>query len=204
MTDKLFTSPRGAVAALILAQARPHWGLMMLRGVAGIAFGAIAMAMPGPTLVSLAVLFAAYMLVDGVFAIAAAFHAAREHQSWIWFALGGAVDIVVAVIALAWPAVTIAAFVAIAAAWALISGVFMIIAAFRAAAHDGRWLLGLGGAVSVAWGVLLLVWPVAGALTMVLWLGAYTLVFGITLVVLAFKLRSAEKAAEGHSRTATA
>lgn len=204
MADKLFTSPRGAVAALILAQARPHWGLMMLRGVSGIAFGVIAMAMPGPTLVSLALLFAAYMLVDGVFAIAAAFHAARGHQSWIWFALGGAVDIVVAVIALAWPAVTIAAFVAIAAAWALVSGAFMIIAAFRAAAHDGRWLLGLGGAVSVGWGVLLLVWPVAGALTMVLWLGAYALVFGVALVVLAFKLRSAEKAAEGHSRTATA
>ncbi len=195
MTDNVFTPPEARLR--VLALTRPSWTLMLLRGLAGILFGVIAIALPGPTLVSLALLFAAYMLVDGVFAIAATFHAARSRQSWVWFALGGVANIVAAVIALAWPAVTIVAFVLITAIWALVSGVFMIIAALRAAGHDGRWLLGLGGVISVGWGVLLLVWPVLGALTMVLWLGAYTLVFGITFVVLALRLRSEEKAAEG-------
>ena len=194
MTENAFTPPEAGLR--VLALTRPSWTLMLLRGLAGVLFGVIAIALPGPTLVTLALLFAAFMLVDGVFAIAAAFHAARSRQSWVWFALGGVADIVVAVIALAWPAVTIVAFVAITAAWALVSGVFMIIAAFRAAGHHGRWLLGLGGLISAGWGVLLLTWPVAGALTMVLWLGAYALVFGITFLVLAFRLHSQEKAAQ--------
>jgi uncharacterized membrane protein HdeD (DUF308 family) len=151
-------------------------------------FGLLAIALPGPTLTSLVLVFAAYMLVDGVFAFASAVHAARAREPWIWFTLEGIANIVVAVVTWTWPALTVLAFVAVAAAWALISGLFMVFAAINSAAR-GRWLLGLGGLVSVIWGLLLLGWPVAAALTMVLWVGVYALVFGITFIILAFRAR---------------
>jgi uncharacterized membrane protein HdeD (DUF308 family) len=165
------------------------WGWMLLRGLAGVLFGLLAILLPGVTLTSLVMVFAAYMLVDGLFAFAAAVHATRAHEPWIWITLEGIANIAVAVVAWTWPALTVLAFVAIAAAWAVISGLFLIFAAINSVARSGRWLIGLGGLVSVVWGVALLVWPIAGALTMVLWVGAYALVFGITFIILAFRMR---------------
>ena len=45
------------------------------------------------------------------------------------------------------------------------------------------------GVVSVVWGVLLLIDQVLGAVVLTIWLGAYALVFGISMLVLAFRLR---------------
>jgi len=42
--------------------------------------------------------------------------------------------------------------------------------------------------VSVVWGVLLFLWPGAGALVLTWWLGAYALVFGVTLLFLSARL----------------
>jgi uncharacterized membrane protein HdeD (DUF308 family) len=66
----------------------------------------------------------------------------------------------------------------------------MLVAAFKLNIEHGRWWLVLGGAVSVAYGVLLIVTPLIGALVLTWWFGAYALVFGIALLVLAFRLRA--------------
>jgi len=141
-------------------------------------------------MLSLVLLFAAYMLVDGVLAIVAAVRAARQRERWGLLVLEGVVDIIAGVVAFLWPGITVIAFVLIVAAWAIVSGGLMLGAAIRLKIDHGRWWLAFGGIVSLIYGALLIVAPLIGALVMTWWLGAYALVFGIALLVLAFKLRA--------------
>jgi uncharacterized membrane protein HdeD (DUF308 family) len=171
----------------VLAQ---NWWALALRGVLGILFGLIALVVPAATMLSLALLFSAYMLVDGVFAIVSAVRAARAHERWGLLLLEGIVNIAVGVIAFLWPASAVLAFVLLVAAWALLSGGLMLGAAFRLKEDHGRWWLALGGIVSIVYGGLLVLAPAIGALVLTWWLGAYALIFGIALLVLAFKLRA--------------
>lgn len=175
----------GAMSAL-LAQ---NWWTVALRGVAAIIFGLIALVLPGVTIASLVILFAAYMLVDGVFAIIGAVRAAARHERWGLLVLEGIADIAAGAVAILWPGITVLTFVFLSAAWAIVSGGLMLGAAFRLAKDHGRWWLALGGIVSIIWGILLIVAPIAGAVVMTWWLGAYAFVFGIMLLVLGFRLR---------------
>ena len=135
-------------------------------------------------------LFAGGAFVDGVFAIVSAVRAAREGQRWGLLVLEGPVNIATAAIAVLWPGITVLAFVLLIAAWAILSGALMLGAAFRIETRDGRWWLGLGGVVSLIYGALLVVAPIIGAMVLTWWLGAYALVFGVALIVLANKLRA--------------
>lgn len=166
-----------------------NWWAVGLRGLFAIIFGVIALLLPGLTLASLVLLFAAYMMVDGIFAIIAAVRAARSGERWGLLVLEGIVDFAAGAIALFWPLVTVVAFVYLLGAWAIISGVLLWAAAFRLIIAHGRWWMALGGVVSVAWGVLLLTLPLTGAIVLTWWLGAYALVFGVALLALAFRLR---------------
>ena len=82
------------------------------------------------------------------------------------------------------------AFVLLVAIWALVSGSLMTVAAFRLNVEHGRWWLAFSGIVSIAYGLLLIVTPLIGALVLTWWLGAYAILFGAALLILAFKLRS--------------
>ena len=172
------------------ARLAQNWWAIALRGVFAILFGVIAVLLPGVTLTALALLFAAYMLVDGVFAIVAAVRAAKQHERWGWLVFEGIADLIAGAIAVIWPLITIVAFVLLLAAWAIVSGVLLIGAALRLNPTHGRWLMVLSGVVSVAWGILLVLWPIIGAVVLTWWIGAYAFVFGILLLILAFRLRS--------------
>jgi uncharacterized membrane protein HdeD (DUF308 family) len=167
-----------------------NWWAVALRGVVGILFGIIALVMPGATMLSLVLVFAAYMLVDGVLAIVSAVRAARHREKWGWLILEGAVNIVTAVLAVLLPGLTVVAFVLLVAFWALLSGGLMLGAAFRLKADHGRGWLIFGGIVSIIYGALLVIAPLIGAIVLTWWLGAYALIFGIALLILAFKLRA--------------
>jgi uncharacterized membrane protein HdeD (DUF308 family) len=180
------TSPQYGDLVAVLAR---NWWAIAIRGVLGILFGLVALFLPGATMLSLVLLFAAYIFVDGVFGIIAAVGAARQHQRWGLLVLEGVINIAAAVIAVVWPGITVLVFVLLVAVWALLSGVMMIWAAFRLEFADGRGWLVFGGMVSVIYGVLLIVAPMIGALVLTWWLGAYALVFGVSLLVLAFRLR---------------
>jgi uncharacterized membrane protein HdeD (DUF308 family) len=177
---------RSSAMSALLAQ---NWWAVALRGAFAILFGVIALVTPGVTIASLVLLFAAYMLVDGVFAIVSAVRAAAHHERWGLLVLEGVCDIAAGAIALVWPGITVLTFVFLSAAWAILSGGLMLGAAFRLAKDHGRWWLALGGIVSIVWGLLLIVAPGAAALVMTWWLGAYALMFGIMLLVLGFQLR---------------
>ncbi len=167
-----------------------NWWAIAIRGVLGILFGLVALFLPGATMLSLVLIFAAYTLLDGVFAIISAVRAAGAHERWGLLVLEGIVDIVVAGIAVFWPAITVVAFVLLVAFWAIVTGGLMLWAAFRLDPDSGRWWLVLGGIVSLLYGVLLIVAPMVGALVLTWWLGAYALIFGVALLVLAFRLRA--------------
>ena len=168
-----------------------NWWLFTLRGILGIIFGCIALIFPGPTMLSLVIFFSAYMLVDGVFGIISAVRAIRRKDDrWGLLIFEGLLDIAVGVIAFLWPGITVLAFVLLIAAWAIVSGGLMMAAGFRLNIDHGRWWLVLGGLLSLAYGVLLVITPLIGAIVLTWWLGAYALVFGVALVVFSFKLRS--------------
>jgi len=166
-----------------------NWWAIALRGGFAIIFGVVAVLLPGVTLAALVLLFAAYMLVDGVLAVVAGLRAARRHERWGWLTLEGIADLVAGAIAFAWPLTTVLAFAYLMGAWAIVSGALLLRATFRLRPTHGKWLMGLGGAISVIWGFLLLLQPVIGALVLTWWIGAYALFFGGALLALAFRLR---------------
>jgi uncharacterized membrane protein HdeD (DUF308 family) len=167
-----------------------YWWALALRGLFGVLFGVIAFAMPGVTMVSLVWLFAAYMLADGVLAIIAGVRAARRRDKWGLLVLEGIANLIAGVLAFVWPGITILALVLLIAAWAVVSGALMLAAAFRLTVRHGRWWMVVSGLLSIVWGVLLTVFPIAGAVVLTWWIGAYALVFGVLLLALAFRLRS--------------
>ena len=171
----------------VLAQ---NWWAIGIRGVLGILFGLIALFLPGATMLSLVLLFAAYAFVDGVFGIVSAVRAAREHERWGYLVLEGLVNIAAAAVAVLWPGLTVVVFVLLVAFWAIFTGILELAAAFRLKIDDGRWWLVFGGGLSVIYGVLLIVAPIIGAVVLTWWIGAYALVFGVSLVMLALGLRN--------------
>jgi len=172
----------------IVAVLAKNWWAIGIRGVLGILFGLVALFLPGATMLSLVLVFAAYAFVDGVFAIVSAVKEARQHERWGYLVLEGLVNIATAAIAVFWPGITVVAFVLLVAFWAILTGVLELMAAFRLDFIDGRGWLIFGGIVSLLYGALLIIAPMVGAVVLTWWLGAYALVFGVCLVVLAFKL----------------
>lgn len=178
-----------------------NWWALALRGVLGIIAGLIALFLPNVTLAALVLLFAAYMLVDGVFAMVAGLRAARRHErSWPLF-LEGIAGILAGVIAIVWPGITLLALVYLVGAWAIVSGVLLIAGAFRPEAQR-EWLLALGGVISVIWGILIMMAPVAGALALAWLFGAYALAFGVVLLIESLRLRRQHQRAEPLARAA--
>ncbi|WP_404289622.1 HdeD family acid-resistance protein [Microvirga sp. RSM25] len=186
-TGSFDTLDRTHAMSQLLAQ---NWWALALRGAFAIIFALIAFFSPGATLLSLVWVFAAYMLVDGVFGIVSGIRAASNNQRWGLLILEGILNILVGIIAFLMPGLTVLFFVTLMAVWSLITGVLMIVAAFKLNPTYGRGWLIFSGIVSVLFGVALLLAPLVGAVVLTWWLGAYALVFGISLLVLAFKLKS--------------
>jgi uncharacterized membrane protein HdeD (DUF308 family) len=167
-----------------------NWWLFTLRGVFGIIFGLFALIFTGPTMLSMALVFSAYMLVDGVAGIVSAVRAMRRKDRWGLLVFEGLLNIAVGVIAFLWPGVTVLAFVLLVAAWAILSGALMMAAGFRLNLDHGRWWLVLGGLLSLVYGALLAATPLIGVIVLTWWIGAYAFAFGVSLIIFSFKLRS--------------
>jgi uncharacterized membrane protein HdeD (DUF308 family) len=167
-----------------------NWWAFAIRGVLGILFGGIAFTLPIAAMLSLVIVFAAYAIADGILAIVAGVRAARRHGRWLLFVLEGVAGIAAGVLAFVWPAITVLVFVMLLAIWALITGGLMLTAAFELEATHGRWWFVLGGAASLIYGALLIFSPMTGAVVVTWWIGVYALVFGVAMLVAAFRLRS--------------
>lgn len=168
-----------------------NWWAWLIRGLVAILFGVLAFIWPGATILAIGILFGAYALVDGVFAIVATVRAAEAHQRWVPLLIEGIVGILIAAITFYDIRITLLALYLTIAAWAFITGILEIVAAFQLRQHVSNefWLI-LGGIASIAFGVLMLWRPLAGALAIIWLIGAYAIVFGAIMVALAFRLRS--------------
>jgi uncharacterized membrane protein HdeD (DUF308 family) len=166
------------------------WWLLLLRGLVTVAFGIICLVQPGISLASLVLVFGAYCLADGILGVWMAISGARDNEHRWLLLLWGLLGIGVGVLTFMAPGITALALLFYIAIWAIATGVLELVAAIRLRKEiDNEWLLLLSGIASVAFGVLLAAQPGAGALT-VLWLiGAYAIVFGVLLLMLAFKTR---------------
>ena len=169
------------------------WWAVGLRGILGILFGLICLLTPGLAVEVFVILFAAYMLVDGVFAIIGGIKAARNGERWGLLILEGIVDLAAGLVAVLWPAITLVALIWIIAIWAIVTGALMLSAAFTLNLDHGRWWLALGGIASIIFGILLVIEPLIGAVVLTMWIGAYAIVFGIFLLILAFQLHSKQE-----------
>src|SRR5712691_3260906 len=164
-----------------------NWWALALRGLAAVLFGLLTFFLPGITLVTLVLLFGAYALVDGMFNLLAFFRVASHHWALL---IEGVIGMIAGILTFAWPAMTALVLLYLIAFWAIFTGVFEIVAGIRLRKLiANEWLLLLMGGLSVLFGLLILFAPGTGALAIVLWIGAYSLVFGIFLLALAFRLR---------------
>jgi uncharacterized membrane protein HdeD (DUF308 family) len=175
----------------MLERMAQDWWMIALRGVAAIVFGVLALVWPGITLLSLVFLFAAYALIDGVLAIVSGIRRGGEGRSPDWWRVArGIVGVAVAVIAVVMPGLTALALLYLIAAWAIVGGVMEIVAAYQLREVITReWLLAVDGVLGILFGIVLILFPGAGALAVVWLIGAFAIVSGVALLVLAFRLR---------------
>ena len=189
------TAPSSApIGASILPVLAKYWWLILLRGIVAILFGLLAFVWPGITLLTLILFYGAFALADGVLALAHAIMGGNAGSRW-WLALVGIAGIVAGLVTFFMPGVTALVLLFFIAGWAIVLGVFQIIGAIRLRKEiDNEWLIGLSGALSVLFGLVLLFAPGPGILGLIWVIASYAIVFGIMLVMEAFKLKGHQTA----------
>lgn len=174
----------------MLQDLQRNWGWIVLRGVAAVVFGVLAYVWPGVTLAVLVLFWGVYAFVDGVLALLAAFRVRDRGRPFWALLIVGVLGVAAGVLTFFWPGMTALVLLALIATWALVMGVFQIVAAIRLRkVIDNEWLLALSGLVSALFGALMLWRPGAGALAVVWVIASYVIVFGVLLIALGLKLR---------------
>lgn len=167
-----------------------HWKLVMIRAVAAIIFGVLTLLSPALALAVLVIFWGAYALVDGVFALVSAFQMRIDNQINWPLAVIGILGIAAGLIAFFWPQLTAIGLLLLIAAWALVMGIFQIIAAIRLRkVIENEWWLVIAGVISILFGLLMILNPGAGALAVMWVIGAYAIVFGVMLFMSALRMR---------------
>ena len=179
-----------------------NWWAAAIRGVVAILIGAFAILAPAVTLTALVMVFAAYSLVDGVFAIVLAIRGARKHERWGWLAFNGVVSIGAAMVAILFPAATVVAFGLLFAAWAIVSGVASVAAGLGLGKSHGRWWLIAGGVLAILFGIWAVLDLDVGLLALSYLVGFQAFLAGFTLLALAYQLRERSSATDGEANLA--
>ena len=177
--------------ASILAR---NWWILLLRGLMAIGFGCFAWLQPGISITALVLLFGAYTLSDGILAagVAIAEHKQREH--WWVLLLEGLVGAGAGILTIVAPGITALALLFYIAVWAIGTGILKIVLAIRLRQEiQGEWRLAISGLASVILGFVLMLRPAQGAISLLWFISSCAVLFGITLVLLAFKVRSLGK-----------
>ncbi len=171
-----------------------NWWVLLVRGIAAILFGIAAFAWPGLTAAILVVMFGAYMLIDGLFGIIDSIRYRETMNNWWLFLLEGALGVIAGLLILSMPGITALVLVTFIAFWAILGGILRVVAAIQLRKEiTGEWMFGLGGALSILFGVLLIAMPGAGLLSLVWLIGIWAFALGVLFIALAFRLRKTGK-----------
>jgi uncharacterized membrane protein HdeD (DUF308 family) len=169
---------------------RDYRRMLLFRGIIAVLLGILILVWPRIALAVLVYLFGALVLVGGIIAVATALRYSHE-QGWALLLVEGILGILAGVVAFAWPGITLLFFVFLIAAWAIVTGILEIVSAFMVPLGAGReWLLGLTGLVSIIFGILIAIRPIAGLFAIVWLIGIYAIVLGILFIVRYFQSRS--------------
>ncbi len=176
---------------LVLAQIARNWWVFVFRGVVAILFGVLAFLRPGITLEALVLLFAFWALFDGVLALIGSVGAAEAHEPWWPLVLIGLLGIAAGVVTLKWPGITALALLLVIAYWSIFRGILEIVGAVRLRdlIQGEGWFI-VGGLASIAFGLLLVIYPGSGLLAVVWLIGIYAVIFGIAQLMLGFRLKN--------------
>ncbi|HEY1610936.1 MAG TPA: HdeD family acid-resistance protein [Paraburkholderia sp.] len=171
-----------------LSNLSAHWGWLIARGLAAIVFGILAFAMPGLTVLTLAIVWGAYAIVDGAFAF---LYGVRGKGTRRWaYVIIGLIGVLAGFVAFFWPNETALILVLIIGFWMLGTGIFEIVYAIQfrhAIAHP--WAVGISGLLSALVGLFIVFFPGAGALSLIWLIATYAIVYGILTIVAGFQLR---------------
>lgn len=172
-----------------------HWWAVGLRGLAALIFGILTLVTPGITLLVLISFFGAYALVDGVLAIYMAIRERGRMRNWGWLLVEGIVGILIGILTFRWPSETALVLLMFIAAWAIITGIGEIFEAIELRdVIKNEWMLVVSGALSVLFGLILIIFPSAGAIGLLYVIGFYAIIFGVLLLILAWRLRGMQAA----------
>jgi uncharacterized membrane protein HdeD (DUF308 family) len=168
--------------------------MFLLRGIFALIFGVAAVFFPWAAFLSLVFVFGIFAMVNGIIALVSAFSGNAKSEGWWWLILEGAFGILIGILTLVQPAAMAQAMLLLIGAWALVTGIFEIVTAIRLRKEiEGELWLILAGLASVIFGVLVFIFPGSGAFAIGLVVGVYAIIFGVTLIALALRLRSHNK-----------
>lgn len=172
-----------------------NWWMVLIRGLCAIAFGILAFAWPGLTLLLLIMFFAAHALIDGVAAVVLGIQMRKaDGVPWGAMVFLGVISVLSGIVAFAWPGLTAVALLYVVAGWAIARGVFEILAAIRLRkVIEDEWFLGLAGVASILLGIVLIANPGLGLLSVVWMVAIGAVMFGVFQVLLALRLRGLGK-----------
>jgi uncharacterized membrane protein HdeD (DUF308 family) len=160
------------------------WWVFILRGVVAILFGLMAFLAPGAGLAFILGVLAAWMAIDGVSTLYQAVKGPPERHG-VWFWVDGIVSLGAAAALLFAPGLSALTLVWVTGFWSIFIGVARLVMAFRL----GSILMGLFGAISVFFGVWLVVNPGPGLLALIWVVGIEAMVAGALLIGLGWRLR---------------
>jgi uncharacterized membrane protein HdeD (DUF308 family) len=170
---------------------RRYWWLFLVRGLFGLALGIFALIFPGATLAVVVLLIGAYLLIDGVIAVAKAIQILRSDKHWWVLLLEGILGIVVGLAIFMWPGLSAVSLAYLVGYWAIFSGVLTIATAVRIRGHvAGEMLYLFFGIVSFIFGFFVLYAPATGLIYIVLATSIYGFIMGFTMIALAFRAKS--------------
>lgn len=186
-------SPGTDLGSVLVQALAKNWWMLLLRGIAAILFGMIALVSPGLTLLTLIQVYGAFVLVDGVLAIVNAVIGGAPTSRW-WLAIVGLLGIATGLLMFVMPGLTALVLLYVIAGWAIATGAFEIIGAVNLRKEiENEWFLILGGVVSMLFGLAVMVAPGTGALALLWLIGAYAVFMGVVFVALAFRLKKLAK-----------
>ena len=139
-----------------------NWWVLVVRGVLAMLFGVLAFIWPGITLAALVLLFGAYVLVDGLFAIVLAIGGWQERDDRWLLLLEGILGVGIGVMTFIAPEITGVGLLLFIAAWSLATGILRIAAAVRLRSQiEGEWWLALSGVAAIVFASIVMWNPAA-------------------------------------------